>query len=55
MLQRFLSLLSPLDWGALVLFLCGWFGYSYIADRAKRSAKGRAVSPICVGSSGRGR
>ncbi len=40
MLQRFLSLLSPLDWGALVLFLCGWFGYSYIADRAKRSARG---------------
>jgi uncharacterized membrane protein len=40
MLQRLLSLLSPFDWAALLLFLTGWFGYSYVADRAARSAKG---------------
>ena len=40
MLQHFLSLWSPLDWLALVLFLAGWMGYSYIADRATRSATG---------------
>jgi uncharacterized membrane protein len=40
MLQKFLSLWSPLDWFALLLFLGGWMGYSYIADRAARSASG---------------
>lgn len=34
------SLLSPADWGALALFLCGWFGYSWYADRAARSEQG---------------
>ena len=40
MLQHFLSLWSPLDWFALLLFLAGWMVYSYAADRAARSASG---------------
>ena len=40
MLQKFLSLWSPLDWFALLLFLGGWMGYSYTTDRAARSASG---------------
>ena len=35
-----LALLAPADWGALGLFLAGWFGYSWFADRAARSERG---------------
>lgn len=40
MLLHFASLWSPLDWLALALFLTGWMGYGYTADRAARSATG---------------
>jgi uncharacterized membrane protein len=40
MLKHFLSLWSPLDWFSLSLFLAGWLVYSYLADRAARSATG---------------
>ena len=40
MLHRLFVLLSPADWAALALFLAGWFGYSFYADRAARGAKG---------------
>lgn len=40
MLQHFLSLWSPLDWLAFLLFLAGWMVYGYTADRAARSANG---------------
>jgi uncharacterized membrane protein len=35
-----LSLLSAADWLALALFLAGWYGYSWYADRAARSERG---------------
>ncbi|HEX4884902.1 MAG TPA: DUF599 domain-containing protein [Casimicrobiaceae bacterium] len=35
-----LSLLSTADWAALTLFLAGWFGYGWFADRAARSERG---------------
>ena len=40
MLQRLLALFSAADWFALGLFLVGWLGYNYYADRATRSARG---------------
>ena len=40
MLQRLLTLFSVADWLALGLFLAGWIGYTYYADRAARSARG---------------
>ena len=40
MLHRLFVLLSPADWAALALFLAGWFGYSFYADRAARGANG---------------
>jgi uncharacterized membrane protein len=40
MLQRLLTLFSAADWFALGLFLVGWIGYNYYADRASRSARG---------------
>ena len=40
MLQRLLTLFSVADWLALGLFLSGWIGYTYYADRAARSARG---------------
>jgi uncharacterized membrane protein len=40
MLNRLFSLFSPADWLALALFLGGWIGYSYYADRAARSERG---------------
>jgi uncharacterized membrane protein len=40
MLNRLLTLFSPADWLALLLFLVGWIGYSYYADRATRSERG---------------
>jgi uncharacterized membrane protein len=40
MLPRLLTLFSPVDWVALVLFIVGWILYSWIADRAARGAKG---------------
>jgi len=39
-LNRLFVLLAPADWVALAVFLVGWFGYSYYADRAARSARG---------------
>lgn len=38
--NRLLTLLSPADWIALAVFLAGWAGYGYYADRATRSARG---------------
>jgi uncharacterized membrane protein len=40
MLQRLISLFSPADWLALAVFLVGWIGYSWYADRAARSEFG---------------
>jgi uncharacterized membrane protein len=40
MLDRLLTLFSPADWLALAVFLVGWIGYGYYADRAARSEQG---------------
>ena len=40
MLDRFVALFAPADWLALGVFLVGWIGYSYYADRASRSERG---------------
>jgi uncharacterized membrane protein len=38
--DRIFTLFSPTDWAALALFLAGWIGYGYYADRAARSEHG---------------
>jgi len=38
--NRLFTLLAPADWSALVIFLVGWMGYGYYADRAARGARG---------------
>lgn len=40
MLDRIPILLAPGDWLGLGLFLGGWIGYGYYADRAARSERG---------------
>ena len=40
MLDRTPLLLAPADWLAVGVFLVGWIGYSYYADRAARSERG---------------
>jgi len=40
MLEQIIRIFSPADWLALGLFLVGWAGYSYYADRAARSERG---------------
>ena len=40
MLNHLLPLFSPADWLALLVFVVGWVGYSYYADRATRSERG---------------
>jgi uncharacterized membrane protein len=40
MLDQIIRLFSPTDWLAFGLFLVGWMGYSYYADRAARSERG---------------
>ena len=40
MLEQIIRLFSPADWLAFGLFLFGWTGYSYYADRAARSERG---------------
>jgi uncharacterized membrane protein len=40
MLQRLITLFSPADWLALAVFLVGWIGYSWYADRAARGEYG---------------
>jgi uncharacterized membrane protein len=34
------ALLTTADWAAVAVFLVGWFGYSWYADRAARSERG---------------
>lgn len=40
MLDRIVSLLTLADWAALAVFLVGWIGYSWFADRAGGGARG---------------
>ena len=40
MFQRLVTLFSPADWLALAVFMAGWIGYSWYADRAARSEFG---------------
>jgi uncharacterized membrane protein len=40
MFNRLLTLFTPSDWAALAVFLGGWCGYGYYADRAARGARG---------------
>jgi len=43
--DRIFTLFTPTDWVALAVFLAGWIGYGYYADRAARSEHGlRGVS-----------
>ena len=56
MLQRLITLFSPADWLALAVFLVGWMGYSWYADRAARSEFGlRGVTPEAAPRLGDGR
>ncbi|MCL2310290.1 MAG: DUF599 domain-containing protein [Proteobacteria bacterium] len=40
MLERLITLFTPIDWAALLFFLTGWIGYSAYADRAAIRLKG---------------
>jgi uncharacterized membrane protein len=40
MFEQIIHLFVPADWLAFGLFLVGWIGYSYYADRAARSERG---------------
>jgi uncharacterized membrane protein len=40
MFEQIIRLFSPVDWLSFGLFLFGWTGYSYYADRAARSERG---------------
>ena len=40
MLEQIIRIFLPADWLAFGLFLVGWIGYSYYADRAARSERG---------------
>lgn len=40
MLERIPLIFAPGDWTALLIFVVGWIGYGYFADRAARSDRG---------------